>query len=64
MYKTIDNYIAQRQTFAIDTGYYWYLNICKYNLRSCNETSTQNKKEENLDIIKVLILMRLLLKFM
>ena len=40
---------------TIDTGYYWYLNIYIYNLESCYETSRQNKKEENLDITKVLI---------
>ena len=43
---------------------YWYLNTCIYNLQSCYEASRQNKKdkkEENLDIIKVLILLRLLL---
>ena len=33
-----------RQTFAIDTGYFWYLNTCIYNLQSCYETSRQNKK--------------------
>ena len=27
-----NNYIAKQQTFAIDTGYYWYLNIGIYNL--------------------------------
>ena len=58
-----NNYIVKRQTFAIDTGYYWYLNICIYNLQSCYETSRQNKKEENLNLIKVLILLLLLLRF-
>ena len=35
---------------------YWSLNTCIYNLQSCYEASRQNKqdkKEENLDIIKV-----------
>ena len=39
----------------------WYLNKCIYNLKSCYETSRQNKKKENLDIVKMLILLRLLL---
>ena len=42
---------------------YRHMPICIYNLQSCYETSRQNKKEENLDIIKVLILLRLLLSF-
>ena len=58
-----NNYIVKRQTFAVDAGYYWYLIICIYNLQACYETSIQNKKEENLDILKVLILPRLLLRF-
>ena len=47
-----NNYLKQ-QLFAIDTGCYICLNILIYNLRSCYETSRKNKKEENLDIIKV-----------
>ena len=35
-----------------------------HNLQSCYETSRQYMKEENLDIIKVLILQRLLLRSM
>ena len=30
------------------TSYYWYLNICIYDIQSCYETSRQNKKEEGL----------------
>ena len=45
-----NNFIVKQQTFAIDRGYHWYLNICIYNLWSCYETSRQNKKEENLDV--------------
>ena len=55
--------VIKRQLFSIDTGYYWYLNIHISNLQSCYETPEQNKKEENFDIIKVLILLRLFLKF-
>ena len=40
------------QAFTIDTGCYWYLNIYICNLQSCYETSRQDKKDENLDIIK------------
>ena len=47
-----NNYIAKQQTFAIDTGYYWYLNIGIYNLQTCYETFRENKKEETLNIIK------------
>ena len=32
-----------------------YMHLCMYNLQSCCETFRQDKKEENLDIIKVLI---------
>ena len=35
-----------------------------HNLQSCYEASRQYMKEENLDIIKVLILLRLLLRSM
>ena len=60
-----NDYFVQRQLFAIEKiGYYWYLNICKYKLDSRYETSRQNKIEENLNIVKVLILMRRFFRFM
>ena len=35
----------------------------QFTVQKCYETSRQNKKKENLDVIKVLILLRLMLKF-
>ena len=58
-----DKYILKQQTFTIDTHNYSHINICIYNLQFCYETSRQNKKKESLVIIKVLILLRLLLRF-
>ena len=55
---------AKLQTFAIGPSYYWYLNICIHNLQLCYEASRQDKKEESLDIIKVLVSLCLLLRFM
>ena len=40
----------KRQPSVIDTGYYWYLNKCLFDLQSSYKTSRQNKKGENLDI--------------
>ena len=52
---------------AIDIRYYWNLNMCIYNLATQFTVPLSNiltKIRENLDIIKVLILLRLLLNFM
>ena len=48
-----NNYFIKQQCFVIDTGYFWCLNICKHNLQSYYKTSTQKKKQENLDSIKL-----------
>ena len=57
-------YVHYRDYYYHNRDYYWYRNICIYNSQSCYETSRQNEKEQNVDIIKVLILLRLLLRFM
>ena len=42
--RKFNDYFVKRQNFALDTGYYSYLNKCIYNLQSYYDTSRQKKK--------------------
>ena len=57
-------YSVKQQPFARKTGYYCYLNKYWHDLQSCYVASKQSKRTENLGLMKTLILLRLLWRFM
>ena len=50
--RNFNDYFVKRQNFALDTGYYSYLNKCIYNLQSYYDTSRQKKKRRKLGYYK------------